>query len=70
MAHADWIIDPGPGDGHDGGRTVFEGVSAEPVAARSTLTGLDTSAARLPFPYSSLADGDEIIKSVSIWIAV
>ena len=39
MAHADWIIDIGPGAGHDGGRVVFEGSPAELVAARSTLTG-------------------------------
>jgi len=39
MAHADWIIDLGPGAGHDGGRIVFEGMPADLVAARSTLTG-------------------------------
>jgi excinuclease UvrABC ATPase subunit len=39
MAHADWIVDLGPGAGHDGGRIVFEGPPAELVAARSTLTG-------------------------------
>lgn len=39
MAHADWIIDIGPGAGHDGGAVVFEGTPAELVAARSTLTG-------------------------------
>ncbi|MFN8127538.1 MAG: excinuclease ABC subunit UvrA [Candidatus Nanopelagicales bacterium] len=39
MAHADWIIDIGPGAGHDGGRVVFEGTPAELVAAKSTLTG-------------------------------
>jgi len=39
MAHADWIIDIGPGAGHDGGKIVFEGTPAEIVAARSTLTG-------------------------------
>jgi excinuclease UvrABC ATPase subunit len=39
MAHADWIIDLGPGAGHDGGRIVFEGVPAQLVAAKSTLTG-------------------------------
>jgi excinuclease UvrABC ATPase subunit len=38
MAHADWIVDLGPGAGHDGGRVVFEGAPAELVAARSTLT--------------------------------
>jgi excinuclease UvrABC ATPase subunit len=39
MAHADWIIDLGPGAGHDGGRVVFEGIPADLVAGRSTLTG-------------------------------
>ncbi|PTM96630.1 ATP-binding cassette domain-containing protein [Streptomyces sp. VMFN-G11Ma] len=39
MAHADWIIDLGPGAGHDGGRVVFEGTPADLVTARSTLTG-------------------------------
>ncbi|MGZ5317010.1 MAG: ATP-binding cassette domain-containing protein [Actinomycetota bacterium] len=39
MAHADWIIDLGPGAGHDGGRIVFEGTPADLVDARSTLTG-------------------------------
>jgi excinuclease UvrABC ATPase subunit len=39
MAHADWMIDLGPGAGHDGGRIVFEGTPAGLVAARSTLTG-------------------------------
>ncbi|WP_034712230.1 ATP-binding cassette domain-containing protein [Intrasporangium chromatireducens] len=39
MAHADWVIDLGPGAGHDGGRVVFEGTPAELVAERSTLTG-------------------------------
>jgi excinuclease ABC A subunit len=38
MAHADWIIDLGPGAGHDGGRIVFEGTPSDLVAARSTLT--------------------------------
>ncbi|WP_046728948.1 ATP-binding cassette domain-containing protein [Streptomyces humi] len=38
MAHADWIIDLGPGAGHDGGRIVFEGTPADLVAARTTLT--------------------------------
>jgi hypothetical protein len=38
MAHADWIIDLGPGAGHDGGRIVFEGTPADLVAKRSTLT--------------------------------
>lgn len=39
MAHADWIIDLGPGAGHDGGRVVFEGTPAELIDAGSTLTG-------------------------------
>ncbi|MGO1884798.1 MAG: ATP-binding cassette domain-containing protein [Citricoccus sp.] len=39
MAHADWIVDLGPGAGHDGGRVVFEGTPAELVAGRTTLTG-------------------------------
>ncbi|WP_269939604.1 excinuclease ABC subunit UvrA [Arthrobacter sp. HY1533] len=39
MAHADWIIDIGPGAGHDGGTVVFEGTPAELVASRATLTG-------------------------------
>ena len=39
MAHADWIIDLGPGAGHDGGQVVYEGTPADLVAARSTLTG-------------------------------
>jgi excinuclease UvrABC ATPase subunit len=39
MAHADWIVDLGPGAGHDGGRVVFEGTPAELVAGRGTLTG-------------------------------
>ena len=39
MAHADWIVDLGPGPGHEGGRIVFEGTPADLVAARCTLTG-------------------------------
>ncbi len=39
MAHADWIIDLGPGAGHDGGRIVFEGTPGDLVATRSTVTG-------------------------------
>ncbi len=39
MSHADWIIDLGPGAGHDGGRIVFEGTPGDLVTARSTLTG-------------------------------
>src|SRR5262245_60993001 len=39
MAHADWIVDLGPGAGHDGGRVVFEGTPADLVASKSTLTG-------------------------------
>ena len=44
MAHADWIIDLGPGAGHDGGRIVFEGTPADHVAARSTRTGAHLAA--------------------------
>jgi excinuclease UvrABC ATPase subunit len=44
MAHADWIIDLGPGAGHDGGRIVFEGTPADLVASRSTLTGAHLAA--------------------------
>jgi excinuclease UvrABC ATPase subunit len=39
MAHADWIIDLGPGAGHEGGRIVFQGPPADLVAGKSTLTG-------------------------------
>nr|NLD39718.1 ATP-binding cassette domain-containing protein [Actinomycetales bacterium] len=39
MAHADWIVDMGPGAGHDGGRVVFEGTPAALVADGTTLTG-------------------------------
>jgi excinuclease UvrABC ATPase subunit len=39
MAHADWIIDLGPGAGHEGGEVVFEGTPADLVADASTLTG-------------------------------
>jgi excinuclease UvrABC ATPase subunit len=39
MAHADWIIDLGPGAGHDGGRVVYEGTPADLVASRATITG-------------------------------
>ena len=39
MAHADWILDLGPGAGHDGGRVVFTGTPAQMAAERSTLTG-------------------------------
>jgi len=44
MAHADWIIDLGPGAGHDGGKIVFEGTPAELVKAKSTVTGEHLSA--------------------------
>lgn len=44
MAHADWIIDLGPGAGHDGGKIVFEGTPADLIADRSTLTGEHLSA--------------------------
>ncbi len=50
MAHADWIIDLGPGAGHDGGRIVFEGTPADLVAARSTLTGEHLAAWYSPGP--------------------
>jgi excinuclease UvrABC ATPase subunit len=39
MAHADWIVDLGPGAGHDGGRVIFEGTPADLVVAHTTLTG-------------------------------
>ncbi|MFS6531715.1 excinuclease ABC subunit UvrA [Microbacterium aurugineum] len=39
MAHADWIIDIGPGAGHDGGKIVFEGTPRDLVSQKSTLTG-------------------------------
>ena len=39
MAHGDWLVDLGPGAGHDGGRVVFEGTPADLVASRATLTG-------------------------------
>ncbi len=39
VAHGDWIIDLGPGAGHDGGRIVFEGTPADLIADKSTLTG-------------------------------
>ncbi|MFY1828399.1 ATP-binding cassette domain-containing protein [Myxococcus fulvus] len=39
MAHADWIIDLGPGAGHDGGTIVFQGPPTDLVSAKSTLTG-------------------------------
>jgi excinuclease UvrABC ATPase subunit len=39
MAHGDWLIDLGPGAGHDGGKVVFEGTPADLVADGSTLTG-------------------------------
>ena len=52
MAHADWIIDLGPGAGHDGGRIVFEGTPADLVAARSTLTGEHLRGVRRGADYS------------------
>ncbi|CAN5305287.1 excinuclease ABC subunit UvrA [soil metagenome] len=48
MAHADWIIDLGPGAGHEGGRIVFEGTPADLVATRSTLTGEHLAAYVVP----------------------
>ena len=59
MAHADWIIDLGPGAGHDGGRIVFEGTPADLVAARSTLTGEHLAAFVGRQPSRSL-DPDEL----------
>ena len=59
MAHADWIIDLGPGAGHDGGRIVFEGTPADLVAARSTLTGEHLAAFVGSQPSRSL-DPDEL----------
>ncbi|MGV8979359.1 MAG: ATP-binding cassette domain-containing protein, partial [Cellulomonas sp.] len=50
MAHADWIVDLGPGAGHDGGQIVFEGTPADLVAARSTLTGVHLAAYVAPGP--------------------
>ncbi len=50
MAHADWIIDLGPGAGHDGGSVVFEGTPAALVASRSTLTGKHLAAYVAPAP--------------------
>jgi excinuclease UvrABC ATPase subunit len=44
MAHADWVIDLGPGAGHDGGRVVFEGTPADLVTAEATLTGAHLAA--------------------------
>jgi excinuclease UvrABC ATPase subunit len=55
MAHADWIIDLGPGAGHDGGRIVFEGTPADLVAAKSTLTGEHLAAFVGPPPRQDLA---------------
>jgi excinuclease UvrABC ATPase subunit len=55
MAHADWLIDLGPGAGHDGGRIVFEGTPAELVAARSTLTGEHLAAFVASRPQAALA---------------
>jgi len=48
MAHADWIVDLGPGAGHDGGSIVYEGTPADLVAARSTLTGEHLAAYAAP----------------------
>ncbi len=53
MAHADWIIDLGPGAGHDGGKVVFEGTPVDLVADRSTLTGQHLSAYVVPAKASS-----------------
>jgi len=53
MAHADWIIDLGPGAGHDGGRIVFQGTPADLVADRPTLTGEHLAAYVGTWPRSS-----------------
>ena len=63
MAHADWIIDLGPGAGHDGGRVVFEGTPADLVAARSTLTG-EHLAAYVGISAEALAPHDEAVVAV------
>jgi excinuclease UvrABC ATPase subunit len=60
MAHADWIIDLGPGAGHDGGRVVFEGTPADLVAARSTLTGGAPGAVRRALSRHSVSGGQSI----------
>ncbi len=66
MAHADWIIDLGPGAGHDGGRIVFEGKPADLVAAGSTLTGEHLSASlRDRSPGSQLRPGRPFVGSAS-----
>ncbi|MDY7231197.1 excinuclease ABC subunit UvrA [Hyalangium rubrum] len=57
MAHADWIIDLGPGAGHDGGRIVFEGTPADLVAAKSTLTGEHLAAFVGNHPKAAPSDG-------------
>jgi excinuclease ABC A subunit len=59
MAHADWIIDLGPGAGHDGGRIVFEGTPADLIAAKSTLTGEHLAAFVGRQPKAAPADGPE-----------
>jgi excinuclease UvrABC ATPase subunit len=59
MAHADWIIDLGPGAGHDGGRIVFTGTPAELVAARSTLTGEHLAAFVASRPKAGPSSGAE-----------
>ncbi len=63
MAHADWIIDLGPGAGHDGGRIVFEGTPADLVAARSTLTGEHLAAYVGGFLHRSVDGGDRTASS-------
>jgi excinuclease UvrABC ATPase subunit len=60
MAHADWIIDLGPGAGHDGGRIVFEGAPADLVAARSTLTGEHLAAFVGSRPKAVTAEGGAV----------
>jgi excinuclease UvrABC ATPase subunit len=55
MAHADWIIDLGPGAGHDGGQIVFEGTPADLAAAKSTLTGRHLAAFCASVPNAPVA---------------
>jgi excinuclease UvrABC ATPase subunit len=55
MAHADWIIDLGPGAGHEGGEVVFEGTPAELVKGKATLTAKHLAAFVAPRPKAALA---------------
>ena len=63
MAHADWIIDLGPGAGHDGGRIVFEGTPADLVAAKSTLTGEHLAAFVGSRPKAASSDGPDPVRA-------